>query len=126
MDTAKGKAVENGRGCKDLNLYLDVISANIFRIQRDIELEGLELSAHAVLDRYLGKNRPERHTLIEVFVEHNEKQKKLSGIDIAPATAVRYENCRKLILQFLQCTYRREDIYLDEMSRQFVEDYEFF
>ena len=113
-NTAKGKAVENGRECKDLNLYLDAISANIFRIQRDIELEGLELSAHAVLDRYLGKNRPERHTLIEVFVEHNEKQKKLSGIDIAPATAVRYENCRKLILQFLQCTYRREDIYLDE------------
>lgn len=75
MDTAKGKAVENGRECKDLNLYLDAISANIFRIQRDIELEGLELSAHAVLDRYLGKNRPERHTLVEVFVEHNEKQK---------------------------------------------------
>lgn len=118
--------MENGRGCKDLNLYLDAISANIFRIQRDIELEGLELSAHAVLDRYLGKNRPERHTLIEVFVEHNEKQKKLLGLDIAPATVVRYETCRKLILQFLQCTYRREDIYLDEMSRQFVEDYEFF
>lgn len=60
---AKGKAVENGRGGKDLNLYLDAISANIFRIQRDIELEGLELSAHAILDRYLGKNTPERHTL---------------------------------------------------------------
>lgn len=62
----------------------------------------------------------------EVFVEHNEKQKKLSGIDIAPATVVRYETCRKLIIPFLQCTYHREDIYLDEMSRQFIEDYEFF
>ena len=125
-NTAKGKAVENGRGCKDLNLYLDAISANIFRIQRDVELEGLELTPHIVLDRYLGKKRPERHTLIEVFIEHNEKQKKLSGIDIAPATVVRYETCRKLITQFLQSTYRREDIYLDELSRQFIEDYEFF
>ena len=125
-NTAKGKAVENGRGCKDLNLYLDAISANIFRIQRDVELEGLELSPHIVLDRYLGKKRPERHTLIEVFIEHNEKQKKLSGIDIAPATVVRYETCRKLITQFLRSAYRREDIYLDELSRQFIEDYEFF
>lgn len=78
MDTAKGKAVENGRGCKDLNLYLDVISANIFRIQRDIELEGLEFPLMLSLIA-TWENRPERHTLVEVFVEHNEKQKKLSG-----------------------------------------------
>lgn len=98
---AKGKAVENGRGGKDLNLYLDAISFNILRIQRDMELEGVELSAHSVLDRYLGKNTPERYTLIEVFQEHNEKQKKLAGIGVAPATAVRYETCRKLMIQFL-------------------------
>lgn len=123
---AKGKAVENGRGGKDLNLYLDAISSNILRIQRDMELEGVEPSAHSVLNRYLGKNTPERHTLIEVFQEHNEKQKKLAGIDVAPATAVRYETCRKLMIQFLQLIYHRDDIYLDKLSRQFVEEYEFF
>lgn len=125
-NTAKGKAVENGRGCRELNLYLDAVSANALRARRNLELEGAEISAHTVLNRYLGKDRPVRHTLGEVFVEHNEKQKKLSGIDIAPATVVRYETCRKLITQFLQSTYRREDIYLDELSRQFIEDYEFF
>ncbi len=125
-NSAKGKATEKGIGCKDLNAYLDAISFNILRIQRDMELEGTEVSAHAILDRYLGKNTPDRHTLIEVFQEHNEKQRKLAGIDIAPATAVRYETCRKLMIQFLQHTYRRNDIYLDELSRQFIEEYEFF
>lgn len=123
---AKGKAVENGRGCRELNLYLDAVSANVLRARRNLELEGAEISAHTVLNRYLGKDRPVRHTLVEVFVEHNEKQKKLAGIDVAPATAVRYETCRKLIEQFLRQAYRRNDIYLDELSRQFVEDYEFF
>lgn len=28
-NTAKGKAVENGRGCRELNLYLDAVSANV-------------------------------------------------------------------------------------------------
>ena len=125
-NTAKGKAVENGRGCRELNLYLDAVSANVLRARRNLELEGAEISAHTVLNRYLGKDRPVRHTLIEVFMEHNEKQKKLAGIDVAPATAVRYETCRKLIEQFLRQAYRRDDIYLDELSRQFVEDYEFF
>ena len=125
-NTAKGKAIEKGCGCKDLNLYLDAVSSNVLRIQRDLELEGAAVSACSVLNRYLGKDRPERHTLIEVFIEHNEKQRKLSGIDVAPATAERYETCRKLIEQFLSTTYTRDDIYLDELSRQFVEDYEFF
>lgn len=80
-NTAKGKAVENGRGCKELNFYLDAVSANILRIQRDMELDGVELSAHTVLDRYLGKERSERHTLLNVFREHNEKCRKLAGID---------------------------------------------
>ena len=125
-NTAKGKAVENGRGCRELNLYLDAVSANVLRARRNLELECAEISAHTVLNRYLGKDRPVRHTLVEVFVEHNEKLKKLAGIDVALATAVRYETCRKLIGQFLRQTYRRDDIYLDELSRQFVEDYEFF
>lgn len=37
-NTAKGKAHERTREGKDLNLYLDAISANILRIQRDMEL----------------------------------------------------------------------------------------
>lgn len=72
-NTAKGKALEGGKGCKDLNLYLDAVSANLLRIQRDLELEGSVLSARGVLDRYLGKDRPERHTLMEVFRKHNDK-----------------------------------------------------
>ena len=59
-NTAKGKAIEKGCGCKDLNLYLDAVSANIFRVQREMELEGAAVSAQSVLNRYLGKDRPER------------------------------------------------------------------
>lgn len=87
-NTAKGKAVENGRGCRELNLYLDTVSAHVLRVRQNLELTGADVSAHTVLNRYLGKDRPMRHTLVEIFVEHNEKQKKLGGGDVAPATAV--------------------------------------
>lgn len=62
-NTTKGKAVENSKLGKDLNLYLDAISANLLQLQRDMELDGVVVSAHAILDRYLCKNLPERHTL---------------------------------------------------------------
>lgn len=125
-NTTKGKACEKSREGKDLNLYLDAISANILRIQRDMELDRLDVTAQTVLNRYLGKDRPERHTLLEIFREHNEKCRKLAGIDIAAATVERYDTCLRLTEEFIRNTYKKNDLYLDELSRQFVEDYEFY
>ena len=122
----KGKANEKCRSGKDLNLYLDAISANILRIQRDLELDNKEVSARIILNRYLGKDQSDRHTLMEVFREHNDKCRALMGINFAPGTVERYETCLHLIQEFMRKTYQKEDCYLDEVSRQFIEDYEFF
>ena len=125
-NSAKGKANEKCRGGKDLNLYLDAISANILRIQRDFELDKKEVSAQIILNRYLGKEQSDRHTLMEVFRAHNEKCRALSGISLAPGTVIRYETSLRLTEAFLRTTYKKEDCYLDEITHQFVEDYDFY
>ena len=125
-NSAKGKANEKSRGGKDLNLYLDAISANILRIQRDLELDKKEVSAQIILNRYLGKEQSDRHTLMEVFRAHNEKCRALSGISLAPGTVIRYETTLRLTEEFLRTTYKKEDCYLDEITHQFVEDYDFY
>lgn len=125
-NSAKGKANEKSRGGKDLNLYLDAISANILRIQRDLELDKKEVSAQIILNRYLGKEQSDRHTLMEVFHAHNEKCRALSGISLAPGTVIRYETTLRLTEEFLRTTYKKEDCYLDEVTNQFIEDFEFF
>ena len=49
-----------------------------------------------------------------------------SGTDMAPATVQRYETSLKHTQDFVWETYHKKDILLDEVSRQFVEDYEFW
>ena len=107
-NSAKGKANEKSRGGKDLNLYLDAISAQI------------------ILNRYLGKEQSDRHTLMEVFRAHNEKCRALIGINFAPDTVLRYETCLRLIEEFMRNTYKKEDCYLEEVTKQFVEEFEFY
>ncbi len=123
---AKGKAIEKNHHCKELNLYLDSVRLRLMKLQREMEVDGVLVTAHSLIDRYLGKDQPERHTLMEVFRDHNKKCKKLEGIDMAPATVLRYETSLRHTLEFMQHTYRRDDIYLDELNRQFVKDYEFW
>ena len=123
---AKGKALEKKREYKELNLYLDSIRLRIMKIQRELEIEGVAVSAGSVLDRFLGKDAPVQRTLFEVFREHNDKCARLSGTDMAPATVQRYETSLKHTQDFVWETYHKKDILLDEVSRQFVEDYEFW
>ena len=66
---AKGKALEKKREYKELNLYLDSIRLRIMKIQRELEIEGVAVSAGSVLDRFLGKDAPVQRTLFEVFRE---------------------------------------------------------
>jgi hypothetical protein len=69
-----------------------VVRAKLIRIHRDMEQDDAQnVTVQAIVDRYLGKDKPERHTLMELFREHNEKCRTLSGIDMAPATVLRYE-----------------------------------
>lgn len=125
-NSEKGKANEKCRGGKDLNLYLDAISANILQIQRDFELDKKEVSAQIILNRYLGKDQSDRHTLMEVFHAHNKKCRALIGINFAPDTVLRYETCLRLTEEFMRNTYKKEDCYLDEVTKQFVEEFEFY
>lgn len=125
-DSVRGRASAKSILGKELNLYLDTVRAKIIRIHRDMEMDGERITAQKVLDRYLGRNEPERHTILEVFREHNEKCRKLSGIDTSPATVERYDTCLKHAQEFIRTTYGKDDFYLDEMSRRFVEDYEFY
>lgn len=126
-NASRGRAFEKSALVKEINMYLDAVRARITRIHRDMELDNLEyISAQMVMDRYLGRDKPVRHTILEVFREHNDKCHKLIGIDISAATVERYETCFKHTKEFILSVYKRNDFYLDEMSRQFIEDYEFY
>lgn len=93
-NSARGRANERTVLCRELNMYLDSIRAQIVRIHREMEVDGVQyIIAQMLLDRYLGKDKPARHSLVELFEEHNGRCCALSGIDMSPATVGRYETC---------------------------------
>ena len=75
-DADKGRAVDKKREEKELNLYLDAIYGRVLKIQRDMEIEGDNVTASKVLARYLGKGDFIDRSLFDIFREHNEKCRK--------------------------------------------------
>lgn len=58
LEYGKGEALEKKREYKEFNLYLDSIHLRIMKIQRELEIEDVSVSASSVLDRFLGKDAP--------------------------------------------------------------------
>ena len=60
-NTAKGRALENNREGKSM---LEAVGFNIMQVRRQLESEGVAVSAQSMLSRYLGKDAPQRQSIL--------------------------------------------------------------
>ena len=125
-DDKRGQASPRSALGKSVNLYLENVRARFIHVHRELEFEQQPYTVHDVLGRFLGRRPSNRHTLVELFREHNDRCHKLVGIDLAAATAVRYETCLKHTLAFIRHHYHSDDMDLDKVDRRFIEEFEFY
>ena len=83
----QAKECSNGKDyvAKELNHYLSTVKARICQIQRELEIDGVPVTALAIKNRYYGKE-VDGKTLCEVYKEHNKKCRALIGIDFTLST----------------------------------------
>lgn len=124
--TAKGRAIPRNRECKEINMYLDAVKLRLMQHQREMEVDGVFVTADELLDRFNGVGRAKRRTIVEIFREHNDKSHKLAGVDMSPATVERYETSLKHTVEFMQHAYHKDDICLDDIDHKYITDYEFY
>jgi len=124
-DVQKGKSSQKSQEGKVLNHYLDQIKHRVFEIQKDLEFDGIEVTAKTIKDRYLGVD-DQSYTLIKAYVEHNEDLKKMIGSGVAFNTYKRHETSLRHTREFLKKKYKCNDIGFKEITPKFLKDYEIF
>ncbi len=126
-DNAQGRALAKSVVAKEINVYVEAIRAKIVRIHRDLEIDRHEyITAQMVLDKFLGRDRQKRQTIVELFNDHNEMCRKIIGNGMTKATIIRYDTCLRHVQAFIKEKYRKDDLFIDEIDRQFVKDFELY
>lgn len=123
---ATGKSLGTDRKNEELNNTLDVIRVKVMKIYREMELDGENVTAQKIIDKYSGKDEKPKMTLLTIFKEHNERCAMLAGKDMSPATVERYETCYRHTQEFIRSAFGKEDILLEDVNHKFIADYEFF
>lgn len=80
-----GRMKGNRTETKDLNNFLDTLTSKVYAAEREMMLEGKEVTYEAFKDKWLGRD-VKKHMLMEVFKKHNEEVALLIGKDFSPAT----------------------------------------
>lgn len=123
-DSKAGKASGNNKETRQLNNYLDTLHSQIYEAQRLLLNKGTEVTVRSIQNIIQGK-KEHKKTLLEVYRYHVEQVKELVGKDYAVGTLKRFKAALSSLEAFLNHKYK-EDLPINELSYQFITEYEFF
>jgi len=121
-----GKSTGNARKDYEINARLDTIRMRIMQVYREMEFDKEQITAKKVIDKYLGRDIKPEIMLLDIFREHNERCRKLSGNGMASGTVERYETSFKHTETFIKFMYQKNDVPVKEVDHKFITDYEFY
>lgn len=126
-DKAKQQVKGKDEETKSLNNYLKAIKAKLYQKEADLLDRGFIITAELLRDAYLDRVEAlKEKSLFEVFDEHNREQEKLVGNGVSKATYWISVYTVRLLKEFVQQKYKREDLYLRELNLNFIQSFHSF
>ena len=126
-DKAKQQVKGKDEEAQSLNNYLKAIKAKLYQKEAELLDRGFIITAELLRDAYFDKVESlKEKTLFEVFEEHNREQEKLVGNGVSKATYWISVYTVRLLKEFVQQKYKREDLYLRELNLNFIQSFHTF
>lgn len=126
-DKAKQQVKGKDEEAQSLNNYLKAIKAKLYQKEAELLDRGFIITAELLRDAYFDKVESlKEKTLFEVFEEHNQEQEKLVGNGVSKATYWISIYTVRLLKEFVQQKYKREDLYLRELNLNFIQSFHSF
>ncbi|MDR1716948.1 MAG: site-specific integrase [Prevotella sp.] len=124
---AKEQSKGTDRKSQELNHYIESVRSRLYKIHRELEIDGKPITASIIKDRYMGKTEEqEGRTLNEVHTEHNERCRRLLGIEYSKSTIYKFDTSLKYLKEFMSTEMSIEDISLKEINENFIRKYELY
>ena len=125
---AKERSNGTDRNARELNHYIESARSRIYAIHRELEIDGKPITATILKDRYMGKADEEElgKTLNEIHTEHNERCRKLSGVEYSQSTIYKFDTSLKYLKEFMSIRLKKDDIPLKEINEDFIRNYELY
>ena len=109
-----------------LNNKLSLIHQQIDKAFLMLQILQNDFDVDDIYRKYKGEDSKEEISILGAYDLHNEKTKKLIGIDFNELSWSRYVESRRKVALFITKFYKRKDVKLKDLDLKFIKDLEYF
>jgi site-specific recombinase XerD len=120
-DTSSGKVRGTKKESRILNRYIDQVRSRIFEAYEQLNYENKLITAQGIKARFLGED--DKHYSLLTLIDYHNTQMSES---LRFGTLKNYFTTQKYIKIFLNENCKTSDIYLSQLTYQFIVDFERF
>lgn len=120
-----GRIKGSSEEVRTINRFLDNINIKLYKIYEILKDEQGTVTSNDVKNRFLGKDTV-RHSLCDLFSEHNEQVKNLIGKGYSEGTLKRYQVTFRHLKSYLQKVHNKEDIDVEDIKYPFISKFEYY
>lgn len=125
-DSGKQKAIPPNKENTILNNKLSLINQQIDKAFLMLQILPNDFDVDDIYRKYKGEDSKEEITILGAYDLHNDKTKKLIGIDFNKLSWSRYVESRRKVALFITKFYKRKDVKLKDLDLKFIQDLEYF
>jgi len=109
-----------------LNNKLSLIYQQIDKAFLMLQILQNDFDVDDIYRKYKGEDSKEEISILGAYDLHNDKTKKLIGIDFNELSWSRYVESRRKVALFITKSYKRKDVRLKDLDLKFIKDLEYF
>jgi hypothetical protein len=125
-DSGKQKASPPNTENILLNNKLSLIYQQIDKAFLMLQILPNDFDVDDIYRKYKGEDSKEEISILGAYDLHNDKTKKLIGIDFNELSWSRYVESRRKVALFITKSYKRKDVRLKDLDLKFIKDLEYF
>jgi len=111
---------------KNINIQLSLISQKINEAFLMLQVQLEDFDVDDIYRKYKGEDIKTEITLLGAYDLHNEKTKKLIGVDFNQLSWSRYVESRRKVAEFIKSKYKKHDVKLKQLDLKFIKDLEYY
>ncbi len=125
-NASKQKAFPANTDHNQLNTQLSLIKQEINQAFLMLQVQQEVFDVEDIYLKYKGEDIKTAKTLLEVYTLHNDRMKKLVGIEYSDATHKKFEESKNHVKSFIRHNTQKSNILLEKLNMKFLNDFDYY
>ena len=109
-----------------LNTQVSLIKQEINQAFLFLQVQEGHFDVEDIYLQYKGEPIKSAKSLIEVYTLHNQRMKKLVGIEYSDSTLKKFEESKNHVKTFVKSNYQKSNILLEQLNMKFLNDFDYY